>query len=190
MNVSFGANALYRPNVKRIDLNTRKYKTYKAAFVEIDPKNDLKALATASDNWNDGFTFLENIVTIITNKCYRESDKIYALTSQTKDFENLDPDDLLGVVLVNCADDKYNTINFLQTNPYFEYIRGYSRFFKGIGKSIIRCIKREAKDKGLKTFSTRDAVTFYKKYGFESSPTEIYAMYWKNPKSNLNKCAK
>lgn len=185
MNVSFGASALYLTHVKKFNMDTHKYQPCRATLVKINSKDkqDIKVLSKVNDRWDSGLSYLGNIIDIACGDYYNtQDDKIYALTLQTQDYENLDPYKVLGVALINCSKDSYNSIDFIQADPAYKYSNGHFRFFKNIGKAMLRCIKKEAGNKVLKVFALGKVIPFYEKYGFVGNPSEKYTMFWNKTK--------
>lgn len=145
-NINFGAKYIQDMNVGK--LKNDKYIQKDVAFVELDPtdKDDRNALKQIARDWGY-YSFAEDIYeeANLYLKENPEKGKIFALTTQTKDFENLAPDAVLGLAEVNTEDKaRYRTVYLdrLQTNP--EYLDAFEQpKYKGIGTSIHNCLKEE-----------------------------------------------
>ena len=149
------------------------YKCSKARLVEFDKQNsnDYQVLNDLETLWFEyGYNSKTYVSSILRNlKYYKESpdyiEKVYALTTQSTNFKNLEKEKILGV-----ADFQYkknlNRLDYLQTNPL--YIRRYQKQnkFRGIGTAIVT-ILQELSDKSIELTSSRLAEQFYVKLGFK-----------------------
>lgn len=145
-NINFGARHVMDMNVGK--LNGDKYVQKDVAFVELDPtdKKDRNALKKIAHDWGY-YCFAEDIYNEV-NLCLKdnpEKGQVFALTTQARNFENLDPDSVLGLAEINTKDKKkLHTVYIerLQTNP--EYLDAYEKpQYRGIGTSIHKCLFKE-----------------------------------------------
>ena len=92
--------------------------------------------------------------------------KVYALTTQSDNFEKLDSSKILGASTLKLVNEKENHIRFLQVSPkcYFE---NKQRGYKSIGKAFIDFFKSQSKNKSLLVQAYFSAANFYEKMGFE-----------------------
>ena len=145
-NINFGAQHIMDMNVGK--LNGDKYVQKDVAFVELDPtdKNDRNTLQKIANNWGS-YCFAEDIYNEVKLYLKDNPDKgqVFALTTQARNFENLDPDSVLGLAEINTEDKrKYHNVYLerLQTNP--EYLDAYEKpQYRGIGTSIHKCLFKE-----------------------------------------------
>ena len=131
------------------------------SFVEIQPRNlyDLLAVREVADSWNTNLTngILEDV-----EKCFHKNDahtRFYAVTRQTKDFEQIKPAGILAMMETQNLSPTQTKINLLQVNPLNKR--------EGIGRSIINCFKDFTLCKEILVHPLEDAMTFYTKMGFK-----------------------
>lgn len=145
-NINFCAQHIMDMNVGK--LNGDKYVQKNVAFVELDPtdKKDRNALKKIAHDWGC-YCFAEDIYNEVNLSLKDNPDKgqVFALTTQVRNFENLDADSVLGLTEINTEDLKdYHTVYIerLQTNP--EYLDAYEKpLYRGIGTSIHKCLFKE-----------------------------------------------
>lgn len=162
------------------DLN---YKNQEVSIVELDPKNqkDVMALAETVCKW-------ESIAPGFSSEIYNEAlkPKMYpdivaehylALTTQNKDYKNLDANKVLGLALFSETMDSENQLNWLQVNPTTNKKNSTERKFKNIGTELVNYMK-QITDKPIYVQSADDAVPFYKKNGFLRCGKHDSNMIW------------
>lgn len=165
-NNAFTAKYLCSTNIGKL---SKKYDKFKAAFVEIEPKNnnDISALEGAIKYWeNDkfGMNALYAAKAARDGSQYYSYHKVYALTAQKDKFEKLNPDDILGVVHVGAVGDKKLFVEHLQTNP--NYLYKAKPEYVGIGSAMINSLKKYCNMMSLFSLKEKSVKDFYVKNGF------------------------
>lgn len=165
--ISFGAKFLNNAQVNKKTPNNTYEKT-NASFVEMNPKDDkdMKALDNIQKYWEND-RYASNIYTfalkIRKDELSPKKFKVYALTSQNSDFENLDDRNILGAVLGETPKKDFLYIDYLQVNP--EYIYYPNANYKRNGSAILDSLKKHFSEIMLKP--TKGATEkFYEKNGF------------------------
>ncbi len=136
------------------------YSNADAHIVELDFNNpsDYKAADNLQTLWK-GEEFLPMMLCSKTN----ESKRVFVLTSQDKDFENMDSSKILGIVDFFLYD-KTADIKFLQADT--NIIKQKNREIKGIGSSLIKGVCEYFKGLGFEEMQVFSRITekpFYKK---------------------------
>ena len=179
MNINFKANYINTGTVKKIDRSFN-YLAHDASFVSLNPKNKKDVLALESINGDWDCSFLRSIC----NNLYRYSKRtrLYALTTQEKNFEDLNPKQILGIAVGEHNKDQGFYLDFLQTNP--KHIKGSSPYpdYKNIGTAILNCIKQFYGIKYIKADSVPTAFNFYIKNEFNrtSDFLDDFEIIWHN----------
>ncbi len=153
------------------------------SIVELNPKDkkDVRTLAETSCKW-------ENVASGFSSEIYNEAlkPKMYpdiaaehylALTTQNKDYKNLDTSKILGLVLFSETYDTENQLNWLQVNPTTNKKNSSKRTFKNVGTELVNYIK-SITDKPIYVQSADDAIPFYKKNGFLRQGKHDSTMIW------------
>lgn len=169
MNVSFKANYICNSQV------SKNSKPCSLSFVQIDTKNtsDIIALKELGYMYGKNTYFSDIFDNANLDYLYGFNSKYkqyYALTTQTKDFNKLDSEQILGLVQVE-PDEHYNEIKYLQVLPTQNYSNP-EREYKNIGSSIIDTVTKIYPNKKLMLYSTDAALNFYKKIGFVQDESE------------------
>lgn len=169
--INFTANFIKNTQIKQC----RTCDTFidkEAAIVELDinDKNDIKSLYETASDWDSkGFTYTFEIFCDAT-KGYEYDDvkkeHYIALTTQKDNFENLEPDKIIGLSLFSETKKPENEINWLQVDPESNTERKYEREYKGGGRAIVNYIQETYTDKPIYVQSAKDAINFYRKCGF------------------------
>ena len=163
---NFGAK--YINNTAQI-FNKHANKERFVTSIEIDPQNigDIKALKKISEFWEYG-KFATNIYyaacAMRNDSIHYTHNKIFALTKQSSDLENLDPDKILGLVHVSPFADKSLFIEHIEVNPEIIYSR--DRKYKGIGTALINYLKTITDKISCFPSNTLAVKNFYFKNGF------------------------
>lgn len=176
--VNFTANLLKRTQIqKRID--GEKFSPVDACIVELDKNDpdDVKSLHDTSFLWNDeGAKYATNVYHEAV-KGYEYDDVDYehyfALTTQKDNFEKLNPDEVLGLMLF--SNSRYDTdeITWFQVRPNTNTGQSWHREYKGVGKAMVDLIKQVNYFKPVHVTSSPEAVEFYKKQGFVTRDDDI-----------------
>ena len=142
------------------------------SFVELDPKNniDVDSIADVSANWGffdslayDVFDDMERINKNLMR--YKEDSKFYAMTLQQSNFEELEPEKVLGVTEVSKKDESTIKINYLQVDPSNTRNKASAKF-KRLGTNFLNYIKNIYPNNDIYLRSTDSAKKFYKFNGF------------------------
>lgn len=179
--ISFTARYVKPADIKKFDGNS--YKPHTASLVEME-LSDRPAIERVAYDWMQP----------VSDQLYKESEymgregmHIYAVTNQANNFEQLDSNKILGMMLFQegGTSKTHNTIEFLQVSPYEmspNYGSGLSKNFnkllakifkfkqpehKHIGKALLDTAKEMSADKPIDLYSVKDAVEFYLINGFK-----------------------
>lgn len=165
--ISFGANFLNSAQVYKKAQNNE-YKKTKVSFVKMNPKDDkdIETLDNIQKYW-DYDKYAPNIynfaLKIRKNELPQKRFKIYALTTQNTDFENLDDRNILGAVLGETTKKDFLYIDYLQVNP--KYIYYPDTDYKRNGSAILDSLKTHYSEIMLKP-TKGSTEKFYEKNGF------------------------
>ncbi len=180
--ISFGATPLNKVRVKRLDSKTNKFKNIPAYFVRLDAKNkgDLIAANSVAKNWK-GAKYIKKIATAshwMNVRNYVEID-VYALTTQSKEFENLNPNLILGMAEIRNNDvNNYYHINHLQVKPEAINVNKKDNKYKYIGSSILSSLKKVYKSLSLDSEDDKNIEAFYRRNGFFDDYTRDGRFIW------------
>ena len=108
------------------------------------------------------------------------------LTTQNKDFENLDKKQILGLVQMQSDSISPDEIRYLQVKPDLKYGNN-KRAYKNIGSQIISSLKA-IYNKKITLISSFSAANFYEKQGFEITDLALLEFEWEN--EGAKKCHK
>lgn len=170
--INFTANHLRYVNVAR--RSAEGYKPCRASLVEMECSNrrDIEAINATASIWEDSLTaFVSSDMQKAARKKPQDTFHVYAITTQKEDFENINPEKILGVVhITENVKGLGHKVEVLQTNPDYMYDRTTTakREYKNVGRGLISFIKEKFNDKPLYLYPTKDAVKFYEKQGFTS----------------------
>jgi len=182
--ISFKASLITSVDLKK-KRNEKSYRDCRANLVELSSKNedDKLALAKIACDWEheaSGFTY-EVYNEILKDKLYPDVKKehYYAITTQKRRFEKLEPEKILGVALFSEKKDSKNELNWLQVHPKNNSEYKQSREYKRVGDSIIHYIQKTFSNSPIYVQSGDSAVGFYKNNGFKPN-NEIcdYKLTW------------
>lgn len=179
MSINFTARLMDSTTIPQ-RIGWRKHCDMPVSIVEIDRHNfeDMHALGTTSTTWTEkGAQFLgtmyENALHGYTYKDVMK-DHFLALTTQTSDFEKLEPNKILGVMQFAETRNPENEILFLEVNPETCRTFNFIRQYKKVGTRIIDYVKSKYSEKDIYVRSARNAVKFYKKNGFKQLSRRPY----------------
>ena len=169
--ITFRANYISSEQIKIKSLNDE-YAPEKASFIELNPKTlqDISAVEWMMGNWQ-GNHFTENIYDTFISPA--SGDTFFALTTQKKDFEKINPKQILGIALISPSEkDNEINIDFLETAPLYTYSKRNSTtqnkpFYKWIGSAMIDGILKKFNDKTVSLFATTKSIPFYRAKNFE-----------------------
>ena len=172
--INFTANFVKTARINRLNKNN-KYSPYEASIVELDyhNKNDVSALSETVSNWDDSLTVfsVSDMENAKNGKGIVDPFKVYAMTTQKSNFEEMNPDKILGVIEVSdkTATTGRSKIEILQTNPEYNYdVRYASKTkYKDIGKRLVKQVQSECSS--LYAYPVKSAVRFYETMGFKKA---------------------
>lgn len=177
--INFGAN-----HIKNVNISKRyysKYKPCKVSLIKMDTNNekDMRAIDKTAILWENSLTAFvhDDIKKSIRKNNTAEHIQVYALTTQDKNFDKLNPKKILGMMelIDNHANDK--KIDVLQTNTDYIFNKKINNkpLYKHIGKKLIQYVKKEFSDKNnIIVHPVKTAVAFYKKMGFRWMESRCY----------------
>ena len=184
-NINFGAKLIKLSPVKKLADLKGEYMPAKLSFVEFEPgnKKDLQAISNAVKSWN-GEMFASDIYTsaklIRNRKLDPESHKIYVLTSQKNNFDNLNADEIVGLADFETNKPDEGHLNFLQVDP--DLITSYvPPRFRYVGTGMLEALKSLYK-KTITLKSVYSATAFYEKNGFKLIDFESLLYKWSKEK--------
>lgn len=158
---AFGAKPILKTSViKKITRDVSEFVPIEANIVELDLNNakDAIAIATLKNNWANG-----RLTEIICSPFSSEARKLYAVTSQNTNFENIDTNQILGLADCFIKDGNAN-LRFLQAKP--EFVDNPNRTIKNIGASLVQGLTEKFKLDGLTSldvFAEQKLKPFYRK---------------------------
>ncbi len=169
-NLNFGAKFVQKTAISKLENGNTSEEA--ASIVELlsNDKNDIKSFEKTVKGWQKGDEFglciFDDLEDIRDKKMSKDVYKVYALTTQSDNFEKLDSSKILGASTLKLVNEKENHIRFLQVSPkcYFE---NKQRGYKSIGKAFIDFFKSQSKNKSLLVQAYFSAANFYEKMGFE-----------------------
>lgn len=182
--INFTANLIDRPTIKQ-----RKYgflwKPIDVSIVELDSTklSDVNALGKTSKNWDKkGAIYVKhilfNIIPYLKAGIADIKDHYYALTTQQDNFEKLEPENILGLMLFREKNDCKNEICYLEVNPSTTKNKNIFRKYKDVGKTLVEFVKSQFSQKKIEVWSDLDAIDFYKKRGFRRRSRNICNLCW------------
>ena len=149
------------------------YEKFPASFVEIQTKqkDDIFALMHTAKLWqtenNGKTTFASDIAHDAYYDNHIQTAKIFALTKQKNNFENLIPEKILALMEVLPRGKKLQEIIFLQVSPEKNF-NNKNREYKNIGKSFVTSLINLFPQKDIVLEPLENARKFYLKLGFEN----------------------
>ncbi len=184
----FKAKFVNFENVGKALKDRHGYSNQQVSFVKIDPFNsgDINALESASKCWvNDKLALnIYYAACAIRNKSkYYKNHEVYALTSQSANYENIKDDDILGLIQVSPLEDKSMFIERFQVDP--DLVNSMQPKFKGIGTAILNMLKQMNDKISCFPSSEKSVKDFYIKNGFKKSPDEINYYVWQKNSSQV-----
>lgn len=182
--INFTANLVDSPTIKQ-----RKYgffwKPIDVSIVELDSTklSDVNALGKTSKSWEKkGAIYvnhiLYNIIPYLKAGFADIKDHYYALTTQRDNFEKLEPENILGLMLFREKNDYKNEICYLEVSPSTTKRKNLFRKYKEVGKTLVEFVKSQFSQKKIEVWSDLDAIDFYKKRGFRRRSRNICNLCW------------
>lgn len=177
-NITFGARFIQKIPINTYCFEKKIYTPDTANFVEFMPA-DSKDICVLGDIAQDfgGDSFANNVY--IHAKYFRNNEasraRFFGLTKQNSDYENLNPNKVLGVCEITKKSEHTNEIEYLQVHPRFVYPCG-PRPIKRIGTAILDCIKEFSNKITLR--ASYNSGKFYKKNDFTEINPEKRLYLW------------
>ena len=186
--ISFQANYITSGIVKKRTLDN-KYQNQDVAFVEFDLNSysDKRTMKKISKAWSKEFNKLEKQGEKLSGEtCFaktiwdyfkiscRKPDlrSYYAITTQTDNFEKLNPDEVLGLARVTNEGLGIYELEHLQVKPeHTAFIKNPE--YKRIGSGVLDCLLLSLPFREFKVVPTFAAAEFYAKYGFQFDPDTL-----------------
>lgn len=157
--------------INRLADESRSYEPYKAHVAEIDfnSSSDLKALDDLRESWADGH-FIEDIfidAKKLHNRKWRNdgTKKIFVLTAQNDNFEELEPHKVLSICELSGIYGKGAEVSYIETNP--EYRCKSSAKYKRNGKALMEFLQSQFDKLTLNAIDEDYIHNFYKSLGFK-----------------------
>ena len=177
-NISFTANLIKRTQIRKSE-NFSDYHPENVSIVELDKNDekDIKALYDTSVLWNfQGAKYSSEIFhEAVKGYEYDDVDHEHylALTTQSKEFDNLCPDHILGLMLFSQTNNRDDEINWLQVRPNTNSKQAWKREYKKVGEALINLIKDANHGKPVHVQADTDAIGFYKAMGFKNREDDV-----------------
>ena len=178
----FGANFINKTKILKNIENTRSYNECEAVIAKIDVTNinDIKALDKVAKYWQDS-KFALNIYYAAcakkdNSKYYKDND-IFVLSSQTRDFDKLDSEKILGLLQVNKMPDKSMFIEHIEVKP--SIINTVPSVYKECGTQLLNFLKSITEQISCFPSCTKTVKNFYRKNDFQEIPANSNLFIWK-----------
>lgn len=185
--ISFGAVPCNRVKIKAFDKAKNKFVSQPATFVWLDYSNkaDIASVDKAANSWKKA-DYIKKIATA-SHFMYANEIDVYALTTQMKDFETLNPEKILGFaeIRLNGSPEKV-FLNRLQVKPEAINIYKSKSSHKYVGSSILSSLKKIYTSISLDSADDRNVRTFYRSNGFIENYKDPCKFRWSsNPYTKL-----
>ena len=180
---NFGAKFIKNASLLKQIENCKSYREEIVSCIKIDTQNesDIKALENIANYWIDSH-FATDIYyaakEIQNGNKYYNNNKIFAITKQKENFENLNPDNILGLVHVSPAGDNSLFIERIEADP--DIIFKQNREYKGIGTALLNHLKTITNKITCNPSNTKTVKKFYYKNGFVEYPSNPNTFTWYN----------
>lgn len=181
-NISFGANFNNYAKILKKDKISGKYLPENVSFVTVDSRNisDLNALKEVYNAWGRDVLTEGILNAAVAKSCgdrYFLRNKIFALTSQMEDFENLNPSKILGVADIRVLGSKGNIfLELLKVNPFLKGEQNPD--IKKIGTAILDSLKEKFSRILLVSLDKPEVKDFYRRNAFKEFPDTLGHFVW------------
>lgn len=179
--ISFGAKFINIAQIKKLSPQTKSYTPQDVSVIEIDPDNiqDIFALSDAARNWiyekyASNISYTANC--LFQNIMDRRSNKVFAITEQLNNLDNLNDEKLLGMANIKKTGEKSIELHYIQVKPDYPLMLGTPQT-KGVGTRILDSLKL-LYDKIELTAAKGSVKDFYKKNGFKVSDETKNTYIW------------
>lgn len=181
--VNFGAKLVQNKYIQKKDLYG-KYFPQKVSIAQIDTNNIndilfLKTFAETSNPYSYAECLFSDAVMNLQVKIGGFIQKILILTSQQKEFENLNPKDVKGFISYYKHPNNEIRINYLE-GLQDNFFNNKNREYKHIGKSLFESMLELETPKKITLHSTSFAKPFYEQFGLQKNPNKDseFEMIW------------
>ena len=173
--IPFNAHFVRNTTLLKYDTDSHKYEPDTVSFVKFDPDNkkDFEAIDKLKNKWQDSIliSHVKKCGTrMIKKDPYANGANIFAVTSQTEDFDNLDPKKILSLAQTENVGYKKIYLRAIERNPE-------NNEYKKIGTATINALKEEYNKITLN--SLKEAVDFYIHCGFKKKSNDANEFYWR-----------
>jgi len=171
-NISFKANYI-KPTVVQKRTTDGSYADSKGSFIEFDYKNkkDMDSLKKVSDTWGAG-TFAYDIYEETTQAIEEDNDEnkhTYAITQQRSGFDDVNPDEIMGLAFVEEKSPKEKELVYLQVDPFIA--KTYEdKPIRHIGSAMLESLKSISSNSAITLKAVNSAFDFYETNGFKNDP--------------------
>lgn len=178
MEINFRARCIDSTNIRKITPLLKKNVARPVSFIEFNTseKNDIKVLKKVAKDWKDS-AFAKRIYELAKSK---PDKKIFAITKQNSDFENINHKDILSLTLLTKEYPKKYCIDFLETKPEYQQ-ENKSRKYKRIGSRTLHCLKKHYIDSSIKVNYLYSKIEFYMNNGFDFEDSIFGDLVWQAP---------
>jgi len=168
-NIDFSAKFLNNAVIKKFDREAKQFLPHKVSFIELEPQNcaDVEAVDKIFDNWGKA-DLIYKIKSSFEIKHFYPAEsfasKFYGITTQKSEFDELKPEQIMGIVEVAPETDKEIYLEFLQVKPELKS-GSTGRGYKNIGSAILNSLKEMFDE--IRLCSLKKSAKFYEINGFE-----------------------
>ena len=177
MKITFQSPNFTGKYIKSVDILKNKQPT-KASLIELT-RRDINCIDDIAELWDT------RITEMLSASMYQPlkgtvDQKVYAISTQDKNFEKVSPKKVLGIFEVTDRNDVY-ALEYLEVKPSQAYGKK-KRTFTEVGKACIDFIKSKFKQKDVEIYALEDAIPFYEKMGCVRQPHTDSASWFLIPK--------
>ena len=183
--VSFSAKPINKVQIKQYSKELNQFLPIEAQFALFDGKNkfDRKAIKLCANKWKDAelINAIERSAKSIARGKNPEG-KLFILTTQTDNLENLDTSKILG--FADTRENKKNIyLDYLQINPAaINYIQKGKPEFKECGNAVVKSLQSMYNLIVLLCTNDEKVRNFYEQNGFVKTFFNKRILFWvKNP---------
>ena len=178
-NPSFSAHFVMKVPIQKYSAAEKTYKSFDAELIKLDQKipQDINFVKDVCES-EDFNTWGKYLFGLWQNKTWNRpnviSNSVYALVKpqQDKNYEKINPDDVLGItefVEHKPENNPANQIMFLITKQQYQKVnRTETSEYTDIGKGMTDALKALYAQKPIAGFSVLESVEFWQKQGFQN----------------------
>ena len=170
-NIRFGAKPIKRIKIQKFNKNIKDYAPIQAAFVKLESRSDIETVHSVAELWSDNL-YIKKIATAARWMDFLPIE-IYALTTQTNNFNNLKPNKILGFAEMRNDNNfpKYKQLYHLQVKPDAINVnnnnnKNKNNKYKHVGGAMLESLKCIYNNISLFTINSPNIENFYRKHGF------------------------